>query len=511
MKKRMRMLILLPFLLFYALPVGATEKEDRKWQDESIYFLMIDRFSNGDFNNDYFVDVKEPDSYHGGDFQGVINKLDYIKNMGFTTIWLSPIFDNEEFGYHGFWIQDYYSTEEHFGTMDDFKFLVNEAHKRDMKVMIDFVVNNVGPNHPWLTDPAKKDWFHEPKEVENTSSKEELETEWIDGLPDLNQENPEVSNYLIDAAKWWIDETNIDGYHLNSINYVPNSFLSKFADEIKGVKDDFLLLGEVETNDAKQIALYKDTGIDGFINYPLMEMVRPIFSEVDMPMNNLLKEEVKLNSAYQNPYVMGNLMDNDQTVRFTRDAITKNQHPGPRWKLALTHLYTIPGIPIVYYGSEIALDGGKGVDNHGQMDFRTDKELIDYMTKLGELRNTLPALTRGTYEILAEENGLIVYKRTYKDETIVIAINNSSESLTVTLSADELEDEKELRGLLAGDLVRSEDGKYTIFMDREKAEIYALAPKTGLNIPYLAAMGIVYAMFITFIFLLWKRSKRQSN
>jgi len=478
------------------MPVGAVEKEDRKWQDESIYFLMIDRFSNGNFQNDFHVDVKDAKSYHGGDFKGVIEKLDYIKDMGFTTVMLSPIFDNEESGYHGYWIRDFYNTEEHFGTLDELKLLVKEAHKRNIKIILDFVVNNVGPNHPWLNDAEKKDWFHE-------------EETWIDGLPVLNQENPEVKDYLIDVAKWWINETNIDGYYLNAINYVPKSFLFEFANEVKEIKNDFYLLGGVKSNDEKVISPFKDSGIDGFMNYPLMERVRPSFAEVDKPLNTLLTIENEMNSAYRDPYVMGNLMDNNQTVRFTRDAITKNQHPGPRWKLALSHLYTIPGIPIVYYGSEIALDGGLGAENYGQMDFRTDKELIDYITTLGELRNTLPSLTRGTFEILSEKNGMIVYKRNYKEETTVVAINNSSESHTVTISADQLEDDMELRGLLDGDLVRSDEGKYQLFMDREKAEIYALAPKTGLNIPYLAAMGIVYALFITFIVLLWKRSKRK--
>ncbi|MFO1445507.1 alpha-glucosidase C-terminal domain-containing protein [Bacillus sp. Bva_UNVM-123] len=511
MRKGIKILCLIPLLLLYALPVGAVEEEERKWQDESIYFLMVDRFSNGDFQNDYQVDVKDPESYHGGDFQGIINKLDYIKDMGFTTIWLSSIFDNEEKGYHGFWIQDYYNTEEHFGTIDEFKQLVKEAHKRDMKVMIDFIVNQVGPNHPWLKDSEKTEWFHEEKDMESLQNQQELEEAWVDGLPDLKQENPEVKNYLIDAAKWWITETNIDGYHLNAINYVPKSFLSEFTKEIKGIKNDFYLLGEVKSEDEKLISQYGETGLDGFINYPLMEKVRPIFAAVDQSTDNLLSAEIELNSVYRDPNVMGNLMDNNQTVRFTRDAITKNQHPGPRWKLALTHLYTIPGIPIVYYGSEIALDGGLGVENHGQMDFRTDKDLIDYITKLGELRKTLPSLTRGTFEILAEENDMAVYKRTYQDETTVIAINNSSESQTVTLNAEQLEDENELRGLLANDLVRSSDGQYTLYMDREKAEIYVLAPKTGLNIPYLAAMGVVYVLFITFIFMLWKRSKRKAD
>lgn len=511
MKKSVWTLILIPFLLFYALPVGAVEKEDRKWQDESIYYLMVDRFSNADFNNDRQVDVKAPEGYHGGDFQGIIGKLDYIKDMGFTTIMLSSIFDNEGLAYHGSWIHDHYKTEEHFGTIEEFKTLVNEAHKRDMKVILDFEANHVSPKHPWLNDAEKKEWFHEEKAVTNPKNQQELENGWVDGLPDLKQENPEVKNYLIDAAKWWVTETNIDGYHLNTVNFMPKSFTTEFVKELKGLKEDFYLLGDVHSNDPTIIAQFEETGMDGFINYPLLERLRPAFDQVDKPIDELFTAEDEINSIYHDPYLMGNFMDNQHTARFTHDAITKNQHPGPRWKLALTYLYTTPGIPIVYYGSEIALDGGEGSDNHRQMDFRTDKELIDYITKLGDLRKTLPSLTRGTIEKLSEENGIEVYKRSYEDETTVIAINNTSESQSVAINAEQLEDEMELRGLLAGDLVRSDKGQYTLFLDREEAEVYALAPKTGLNIPLLAAMAVVYALFITFIILLWKRSKRKNS
>lgn len=511
MKKRVWTLILIPYLLFYALPVGAVEKEDRKWQDESIYYLMVDRFNNADFNNDRHVDVKDAEAYHGGDFQGIIGKLDYLKDMGFTAIMLSPIFDNEESAYHGFWITDHYKTEEQFGTIEEFKTLVKEAHKRDMKVILDFVVNHVSPNHPWLNDEEKKNWFHEKKEVINPENQQELENGWVDGLPDLKQENPEVKDYLIDVAKWWITETNIDGYHLNAVNYVPKSFTTEFVKEVKELNNHFYLLGDVSSTDPTIITQYEETGMDGFINYPLLESLRPAFEQVDSPSDKLFTVEEEINTIYRDPYLMGNLMDNQHTIRFTHDAITRNQHPGPRWKLALTYLYTTPGIPIVYYGSEIALDGGEGSDNHRQMDFRTDKELIDYITKLGDLRKTLPSLTRGTFEKLSEENGMAVYKRTYEDETTVIAINNTSESQSVVINADQLEDEMELRGLLAGDLVRSDKGKYTLFLDREEAEVYALAPQTGLNIPYLAAMAIVYVLFITFIILLWRRSKRKDS
>ncbi|MBY0121065.1 alpha-amylase family glycosyl hydrolase [Bacillus sp. S/N-304-OC-R1] len=508
MVKRVLALSLIPLLLFYALPVGAVEKEDRRWQDESIYFLMVDRYENGDYNNDFHVNVKDPLSYHGGDFLGIIKKLDYIKDMGFTTIWLTPIFDNEDKGYHGYWIKDFYNTEEHFGTIDEFKKLVKEIHNRNMKVILDFPINHVGPNHSWVSDPAKKDWL---SEASHPHDGVDIENDWLNNLPSLNLDNTEVKDYLLDAAKWWITETNIDGYYLDEVTGVPKGFLTDFVKGAKNVKKDFYILGEVRSNDPQMITEYEDTGIDGFLDFPLTESLRPAFVEVDQSLNKLSAKTEELLSVYKNPYLMGSLLDDHKLVRYTRDIISKNQHPGPRWKLALTYLYTVPGIPILYYGSEIALDGGLGPDNHRKMDFRTDKDLIDYITKLAEVRNSYPSLTRGDLKLLAEENGVQAYKRTYEDETTVILINNSSESRNITINADELADNKELRGLLTNDLAKSEDHQYKLFIDREEAEIYVLSPKSGINIPYVIATIVVYGAFIGFIITVWRRSKRKQS
>lgn len=511
MKKSLFAFILIPFLLFYALPVGAVEKEGRNWQDETIYFLMVDRFNNGDNSNDYEVNMEDPKAYHGGDFQGIIDELDYIKDMGFTAIWLTPVFDNVEKGYHGYWINDFYNTEEHFGSVDKFKELVKEAHKRDIKIILDFVVNHVAPEHEWVKDPSKKNWFHEKQDIFDWNNQDQLENNWLYGLPDLAQENPETRKYLLDAAKWWIEETNIDGYRLDTVRHVPVDFWSEFSKEVKSVKDDFYLIGEVWSNDPNYIAEYDKAGIDGFVDYPLNDHLRTAFAKPDQTLDWLFTTSKRNEAIYEDPELMGNFMDNHDTVRFTRDAVQNRQHPGTRWKLALTYLYTAPGIPIVYYGSEIALDGGEDPDNRRQMSFRADKELIDYITKIGELRNQLPSLTRGDLEVLYEKKGMAVFKRTYKEETSVIAINNTSNTQNITLTEDQLADDMELRGLLADDLVRSKDGEYKLAIEREKAEIYVLAEKTGLNIPYIAVMGAVYAAFFIFIFMLVKRARRKNS
>ncbi|WP_064092229.1 alpha-amylase family glycosyl hydrolase [Rossellomorea aquimaris] len=511
MKRRVLSLILVPFLLFYALPVGAVEKEERKWQDETIYFLMVDRFNNGDTSNDFTVDTKDPKAYQGGDFQGVIDKLDYIKEMGFTAIWLTPVFENQSKGYHGYWITDFYKTEEHFGSMKTFKKLVEEAHKRDIKVMLDFVVNHVGPEHPWVNDPEKTDWFHE-KQPMNFNNEESVQNAWLYDLPDLNTENPEVRNYLFDAAKWWINETDIDGYRLDTVRHVPQAFWTDFSKEVKSVKEDFYLLGEVFDRDPQQISKYNDVGIDGFVNFPQAEEMRSAFQKPDHSLDRLFNFWKYNETFYNNPYLMGTFIDNHDMERFTRLLVQEKQFPGTRWKLALTYMYTTPGIPIVYYGSEIAQDGGNDPDNRRLMNFRTDKELIDYITQLGKVRQDYPALTRGSIEPIYEENGMGIYKRIYKDQTIVVAINNTSQSQKVKLGEEDLAENSELKGLLAGDLVRSdEDGNYTIVLDREEAEIYSLKEKSGLNYPYLAALGTVYVLFLLFIYLVWKRGKKNKK
>ncbi|MBB6176682.1 alpha-amylase [Anoxybacillus tengchongensis] len=502
MKRVFRALLI--FVLLLSVTTPASAKTERTWQDERVYFIMVDRFNNGNPKNDYEVNVHDPKAYHGGDLQGIIDKLDYIKEMGFTAIWLTPIFANEKGGYHGYWIEDFYKVEEHFGTLDDFKRLVKEAHKRDMKVILDFVVNHTGYNHPWLNDPAKKDWFHEKKDIFNWANQQEVENGWLFGLPDLAQENPEVKAYLLDVAKWWIQETDIDGYRLDTVKHVPKWFWDEFSKEVKSVKQDFFLLGEVWHDDPRYVAEYGKHGIDALIDFPFYKEASAIFSNVDQSLEPLYNVWKRNEAFYERPYLLGTFLDNHDTVRFTRLALQNRINPVTRLKLGLTYLFSAPGIPIMYYGTEIALDGGEDPDNRRLMNFRTDKELIDYVTKLGELREKLPSLRRGDFELLYEKDGMALFKRTYENETTVIAINNTSKTQKVTLD-DELEQGKELRGLLAGDLVRSKDGKYDIILDRETAEIYVLAPKTGLNIPFIAALVAVYTAFGLFLYFAKKR------
>ncbi|MEI5906503.1 alpha-amylase family glycosyl hydrolase [Bacillus spongiae] len=499
--KRIYCILLIPFLLFYALPTGAAEKEERKWQDETMYYVMVDRFLNGDNTNDYEVNIKDLNAYQGGDFKGVLSQLDYIKDMGFTSIGISPVFDNDEGGYHGYWVTDFYNTEEHFGTLDDFKQLVEEAHKRDLKVVLDFVVNSVGPNHSWFSAPEKSDWIRGEELVANEK----------DNLNNLNTENPEVQAYILDAAKWWIEQTDIDGYRLDAIQQVTPAFWEEFSREVKSVKDNFYLLGEIDNTDPSSIGKYTDMGIDGFLDYPQSEELRNVFKTYDISTDELPNFWEVNQENYRDPYVMGTFIDNKDMSRFTMFAADENQFPPTRWKQAFTYMYTVPGIPISYYGSEIALNGGESPENRKIMNFKTEKELIDHISLLGELRQKLPALTRGSIETISSNEGMLVYKRQYQDETIIVAINDSSETKSVKVDANLFEEGKELRGLLAGDIVKNDKGEFDIVLDRETSEIYAVADERGLNMGLILSLVTVYVLFILFIYFVRKKSKENKQ
>lgn len=495
-------------LLAASVPAKAAEQKTNpsKWEDQSIYYLLVDRFNDGNTKNNQDVNSEDLLAYHGGDFQGVIDKLDFLKDMGFTAISLSSIFKNAPGGYHGNWTVDYYKVNEHFGKMADFQRLVKEAHKRNMKVIIDFNANNVAREHPWVSDPDKQNWFH-PEQT----NKEDRENKWVSGLPDLNQGNPHVAHYLIDAAKWWIKKTDIDGFRLTEASYVPVSFWSEFSKAVKDEKSSFFLLGDTAAQKIEEVKKYEDTGIDGFLNTPAIPNMRAGFAQPDQSLQQLFMEWDKTRKLVKQPYLLGNYFDDATTERLTSDMVKEKQFPGARWKMAFTYLFTAPGIPIVYYGSEIALNGGKAPDNQRQMNFRADKELIDYITKLGELRNQYRSLSRGSMEMLYEKKGMVIYKRVYQGETAVIAINNTRKSQSAELASSKIAVGKELRGVLGGDVIKSNNQHYQFILDRDKAEIYLVAEKSGINVPLIVAVALVYIAFTIFIVLIIRKRKKQAR
>lgn len=422
-------------VVVFLVPIHTFAEEEREWQDEVIYSIMIDRFNNGDAKNDKQLDVGNLEAYQGGDIQGIIKRLDYIKGMGFTAVMLSPLFESKT--YDGTGIGDQRKVNEHFGSLQDVKQLVQEAHKREMKVIFQFVVGE------------------EPQQ-------------------------------MIDSMKWWIKEVNLDGSYLIHSEKLPCASLSEVKQNVQEIKKDFLMM----TDEAEGI------------HNKYYKQITDVFSEPGISIKPLYDA-----SLIEGDEVRGTFVDNQETKRFVRIAKENAYYPPARLKLALAYLYTSPGVPIVYYGTEIALDGGETPDNRRLMDFKTDEKFLQYVTKLGELRQKLPSLRRGTFELLYDKDGMSVLKRTYKDEVTLVAINNTKETQKVALSASSIGENQELRGLLEDEIIREEDGKYYLVLKREEANVYKVGEQTGINWVFISLLVLVNALFLAFLIAVKKRKK----
>ncbi|MBI2252909.1 MAG: hypothetical protein HYU63_09270 [Armatimonadetes bacterium] len=249
------------------------------WEDEVIYFAFTDRFSNGDKSNDGAdTNLQEPRAFHGGDWQGIIDKLDYIKDLGATCIWISPVIMNEPKGYHAYWPYDFMKSEPHFGTLTKLKELVEKAHAKGLKIVMDLVLNHTGYTHPWTKDQNYYDWFHHkgdmwlpiPYQMENYS---------FAGLPDLAQENPKVYQYLLNMAKDWIKESNCDGVRLDAAQNIPHWFWKKFTQEIRDfASPNFLILGEAFNPFPNWVGSYQKDGLDSMFDVPMAWAMRDVFA-----------------------------------------------------------------------------------------------------------------------------------------------------------------------------------------------------------------------------------------
>ncbi|MFS0864193.1 alpha-amylase family glycosyl hydrolase [Fredinandcohnia sp. 179-A 10B2 NHS] len=461
MQKQVIGLMLLTLLLFSAFPVHADQVEERSFEEESIYFIMVDRFNNGDTSNDADVDHTNPVAYQGGDLKGITDKLDYIKEMGFTSILLTPIFNNGADGYNGYNIENYTELEEHFGTIEDLKELTTQAHKKNMKVILDLGLRSVN------------------------------------GTP-LNQ------GEMLEVAQKWIQEADIDGYKLDITDGMEEGVIAKLSESVKTVKENFIVIGQQAGKVETHLSQFKDAGVDLFFNNLLYQGVTS-FSIPNQGFENLEANWDQLSQDYKNPNRLLTFMDNQDTMRFTYLSTEENEHPAPRIKLGLTYMYTAPGIPIVYYGTEIALNGAEPPANSGLMDFRTDQELVEYITLLSKVRTSIPALTKGTFEVIANEGGMLLFKREYEGETAYVAINNTLKAQKFTFSSEQIGKDKELKGLLTEDLVRPVDDEFNVVVERDAAEVYLVQNSTKINYSLFLAVFIVPLLMIGFIYLNKKR------
>jgi glycosidase len=489
-------------------PVNPRGKFQGLTPDDVIYLIMVDRFTDGDTTNDHLAsmpgtyDRSNPNAYHGGDLRGIRERLGYLRQLGVTTLWLTPIVANDPQSpqnYHGYGAVDEYAVNPHFGSLGDLQKLVTAAHRDRMKVLLDIVVNHVGPRDPWVTQSPEPDWFHGTL-AHHTSARSPLQyltdphapplfwQDTVDGwfagiLPDLNQSNPDVGQYLLQVAIWWAEQTGVDGYRLDTFPFVPRRYWSRCSCALTRIFPHFFTVGEVFDSDPDVTSFFDggktqfdgiDTGISSVFDYPLY------FSLHDVLLNGAPTEEIvrvlRHDALYARPQLLVTFIGNHDVPRF----LTAAAGSIARLELADSIILTMRGIPQLYYGDEIGMTGGADPDN--RHDFpggfpgdprnaftaagRTpvQQQIFAHLQLLLRLRRDHPALARGALWEIGWNRHWFAYARVDGSERLLAAFNagQQAETLPLDLHATPLSGAKQLRPLLGGTAVAVQADKLEI-------------------------------------------------
>ncbi len=450
-----------------------------KWRNDIIYFLMTDRFADGDKTNNMDVNKDHPKMYHGGDLQGVIDNLDYIKDTGATAIWITPPMKNQtEFfdtqGYHGYWPLDFYDTDKHVGSMEKFDELIDKAHSKGMKIVLDIPLNHVAWEHELYKDGKHDDWFHHIGDIKDFDDPYQAENGSLFGLPDLAQEKPEVYDYLLKASKFWVDK-GIDGFRLDAVKNVGKDFWNKFSHEIHDYAgDDFYLVGECFDGEPNKLNQYQHNDMDGLFDYPLHFTMVDTFAK-DGSMRNLANRLAECDSKYDHPETMSVFLDNHDTPRFLHEANGDKN----KLKIALAFAMTTNRIPTIYYGTEVAMDGGcdimGDIQNRNDMEWNKDPEMLSYYKTLTSARQNNEALRTGRQLEMWQDDKVLAYGRISENQEAVVVLNNGYEKAErdIPIHADSsIKDGTVLKDAITGEKVVVKDGKIHASIDPKRAGIF---------------------------------------
>jgi glycosidase len=458
---------------------------ERKSFDASdmMYLIMPDRFSNGKKNNDSSNSTLEkynrelPGGRHGGDIQGIINHLDYLQNLGVTTLWNTPLCEDNEvsFSYHTYAQSDVYKIDPRYGTNEDYARLASELHKRKMKLVMDYVTNHWGAGHWMMKDLPTRDWIHQFENYTQSNHKRtvvhdinasKIDTKicmdgwFVPTMPDLNQSNSLMLNYLTQNAIWWIEYANLDGFRVDTYNYSDPEGIAKWTKAITDEYPNFNIVGEVWMQSQAQMAYWqKDSKIGAIQNYnsylpsvmdfTLMGALNSVFNEDEGSWD---KGMVKFYDNFSNDFLYPNInnllifAENHDTHRFNHTHNNDIQ----KYKMAMAILATVRGIPQLYYGSEIGMAGNK---DNGDAAIRQDfpggwegdtnnaftaagrtsiqNDYYDFTSKLFNWRKNNSAVHFGKMTHYIPEDNTYVYFRYNEKQSVMVLINNSKENKSI--------------------------------------------------------------------------------
>ena len=510
----------------YTLKSRRDNSKYRKSYDSSdvIYLIMPDRFANGNPDNDSSKSTSEksnrtnPGGRHGGDIEGIINNLDYIKELGATALWPTPLCeDNDEgYSYHGYGQSDVYKMDPRYGTNEDYVRLSAELHKRGMKNIMDYVTNHWGWKHWMYNDLPTYNWIHQfpgysqsnyrmttqfDKNASKIDTKNCMDGWFVPSMPDLNQSNPLVLNYLTQNAIWWIEYADLDGFRVDTYSYNEKEGISKWTKAITDEYPHFNIVGEVWMHNQAQMAFWQkdskigaiesfNSNLPSVMDFTLHDAIGNVFNQDNQSWDRgmiQVYDNFTNDFLYPNPDNLLVFAENHDTGRFNE--IYKNDFK--KYQMAMTLIATIRGIPQLYYGSEIGMNGDKG---KGDADIRKDfpggwkgdsnnaftkqgrtaeqQKFFDFSSKLFTWRKSKEVIHSGKTTHYIPENNVYVYFRYNEKETVMVVINNNSEKqiLKTNRFKENIQNFKSGKEVLSGKIVDLNtdieiEGKSTLILE----------------------------------------------
>ena len=467
--------------------------------EDVLYMLMPDRFANGNPQNDVIKTMRDktcdrnaPSLRHGGDLEGIRQHLDYFKELGVTTLWFTPVLENDNpsdgksSSYHGYATTDYYKVDPRFGTNDEYKRLIDEAHQNGLKVVMDMIFNHCGYYHPWVADLPSKDWLNTPEWLEDQAkgnkdgiiktNEKYLQTNgklttvldpyaskfdlhqtvngwFVPTMPDLNQRNPHVLKYLIQNSEWWIETVGIDGIRMDTYPYADADAMALWMKTINNEYPNFNTVGEAwVTEPAFTAALQKDSKLSEKNSHLKTVMDFAFFDRINQAKNeetddwfsgmNRVYNVFCYDYLYPNPKSVMAFVENHDTDRFLgegKDTVALKQ--------AMALLLTINRIPQVYYGTEVLMNGTKAItDGYVRCDYpggwtgdkhnaftaegrtKAENDMFNWMSRLLHWRQGNEVITKGSQTQFCTHKGIYVIARQYNGKNVMTIINGKREA-----------------------------------------------------------------------------------
>lgn len=468
----------------YKLLAREADSAERQGFDNTdvMYLITPDRFVNGDPSNDNVASLSEkanrsfPGGRHGGDIAGMINSLDYIKDLGFTALWLNPVLENNqpEYSYHGYSTTDFYKVDARFGTNEDYVKLSELGKQKGIKMIMDMIVNHCGSGHWWMKDLPTADWINfdnkfvvtnhkkttiQDPYVASVDYKKFVDGWFVETMPDLNQRNPLMAKYLIQNSIWWIEYLGLAGIRMDTYPYPDKDFMADWTCQIMQEYPDFNIVGE-EWNGNPSIVAFWQRGkqnpngyvscLPSLMDFPLQESLwYALHPQSGEGAWTNLYEKLALDFQYADPYNLVIFPDNHDMSRFY-SVVGEDLNI---LKLALTYVLTTRGIPQLYYGTEVLItspvernDGLLRADFPGgwQGDAvnaftgaglnAKQQDAKAFIKKLANWRKTASAIHTGKMKHYIPEKGVYVYFRYNANQNIMVVLNKSENTQTLDLA-----------------------------------------------------------------------------